>query len=69
MIDENGDYKLCVEGCCKNMGWEKTPTHQQDKCKCVFYKNEIIRLINEGGEKNLLKAKSFINLLIQLENE
>ena len=54
MIDVNGEYKKCVEEANIFTGKE-------------YYKEEAIRLINLGGERNLLKAKKFINLLIQLE--
>ena len=54
MIDINGEYKKCVEEANIFTGKE-------------YYKKEIIRLINLGGERNLLKAKKFINLLLQLE--
>ena len=54
MIDVNGEYKKCVEEANIFTGKE-------------YYKKETIRLINLGGERNLLKAKKFINLLIQLE--
>lgn len=54
MIDINGDYKACVEEANIFKGKE-------------YYRTEAIRLINLGGERNLLKAKKYINLLIQLE--
>ena len=54
MIDVNGEYKKCVEEANIFTGKE-------------YYRTEAIRLINLGGEKNLLKAKKFINLLLQLE--
>lgn len=54
MIDVNGEYKKCVEEANIFTGKE-------------YYKKEIIKLINLGGERNLLKAKKFINLLLQLE--
>ena len=54
MIDIDGNYKACVE--------EANIFKSKD-----YYRTEAIKLINLGGEYNLLKAKRYVNLLIQLE--
>lgn len=75
MIDVNGDYKLTVQKQGDDF-WDMGTSPQienkggssENNSQLSFYGCEVIRLVNEGGEKNLLKAKRYINLLIQLEN-
>ena len=74
MIDVDGDYKESVQDQ-REVFWgvdippqidSKGSSSEKDS-QSSFYICEVIRLINEGGEKNLLKAKRYINLLVQLE--
>lgn len=75
MIDVDGNYKEIIEEH-NNKFWDGDKLTQ--KCNMVthknnggisFYKNEVNRLVSEGGEKNLLKAKRYINLLLQMDYE
>lgn len=75
MIDVNGDYKGGVQEHCDDF-WNMNTSQSELKgaplessSQPSFYKREVITLVNEGGEKNLLKAKRYINLLMQLEYE
>lgn len=75
MIDVDGNYKGSVQEKCDDF-WDTGAPKQVDSKESSenssqpsFYGCEVIRLVNEGGEKNLLKAKRYINLLIQIEHE
>ena len=75
MIDVDGNYKGSVQEQCDDFWGVSTPKQVDSKessgnsSQPSFYGCEVIRLVNEGGEKNLLKAKRYINLLIQIEQD